>query len=131
MTTDYLNFLEQNSLEKESASSDVPASNNFVNLTLRADAECQVTCDGDFLVLLNPNQITKEKAPAGQHILQFISTTHPDIQVEKIVDFPEAGKNYLVLVNELKELKLRRKLLKREMKPRKLESVLKSWSEKR
>ena len=117
MTTDYLNFLEQNSPEKESASSDVPASNNFVNLTLRADAECQVTCDGDFLVLLNPNQITKEKAPAGQHILQFISTTHPDIQVEKIVDFPEAGKNYLVLVNEFSGLMkdIEQKELEQEM----------------
>jgi TPR repeat protein len=77
---------------------------NCVNLTLRADAECQVTCDGDFLVLLNPNQIVKEKAPTGQHILQFISISNPDILVEKIVDFPDAGKNYLVLVNELTTL---------------------------
>lgn len=78
--------------------------NNCVNLTLRADAECQVVCDGEFFVLLNANQIVKEKAPVGQHILQFISISRPDIQVEKIVDFPDAGKNYLVLVNELAAL---------------------------
>ena len=78
--------------------------NNCVNLTLRADAECQVVCDGEFFVLLNANQIVKEKAPVGQHILQFISISRPDIQVEKIVDFPDAGKNYLVLVNELTTL---------------------------
>ena len=107
MSNGYFDFLDQNSTP--AASEEGTMKEEFVNLTLRADAECQVTCDGDFLVLLNPNQITKEKAPVGQHILQFISTTHPDIQVEKIVDFPEAGKNYLVLVNEfsdrVKELK--------------------------
>ena len=100
MSTEHLNFLEQNSSKDERVS----ASNDFVNLTLRADAECQVLCDGDFLVLLNANQIVKEKVPTGQHILQFISISRPDMQVEKIVDFPEAGKNYLVLVNELAAL---------------------------
>lgn len=104
MSTDYLNFLEQNSSKNESVPADVPASNDFVNLTLRADAECQVLCDGDFFVLLNANQIVKEKGPTGQHILQFISISRPDIQVEKIVDFPDAGKNYLVLVNEFTAL---------------------------
>ena len=103
MPNGYFDFLDKNSIITPTTSEET-GKDVFVNLTLRADAECQVTCDGDFLVLLNPNQITKEKAPAGQHILQFISTTHPDIQVEKIVDFPEAGKNYLVLVNEFSEL---------------------------
>ena len=109
MSNGYFDFLDQNSTP--AASEEGTMKEEFVNLTLRADAECQVTCDGDFLVLLNPNQITKEKAPVGQHILQFISTEHPNIQVEKVVDFPDAGKNYLVLVNEfsdiMKELKFR------------------------
>ena len=100
MSTNYFDFLDQNSGSTPATSEGVTMKDEFVNLTLRADAECQVTCDGDFLVLLSPNQITKEKAPVGQHILQFISTTHPDIQIEKIVDFPDPGKNYLVLVNE-------------------------------
>ena len=104
MPNGYFDFLDQNSSSNPAPSEDFLMKDESVNLTLRADAECQVTCDGDFLVLLSPNQITKEKAPVGQHILQFISTIRPDIQVEKIVDFTEAGKNYLVLVNEFSEL---------------------------
>lgn len=100
MATDYFDFLEQNSSDNPASST--PGSNNegMVNLTTRADAECQVVCDGDFLFLLNANQIAKEKAPVGQHILQFISIEHPEVTIEKIVDFPDAGKNYLVIVNE-------------------------------
>ena len=75
-----------------------------VNLTVRADAECQLVCDGDFLELLKANQIVKLKAPVGQHILQFICIDYPDLCVEKIVDWPDAGKNYLVIVNEFKGL---------------------------
>lgn len=102
MANDYFDFLSQNAQDENAR---VESTNDgFVNLTTRADAECQVVCDGDFLFLLNPNQITKEKAPVGQHILQFISIEYPDIVVEKIVDFPEAGKNYLVMVNEFSAL---------------------------
>ena len=103
MTNDYFDFLNQSS-KQERPTTDEPKSDGLVNLTVRADAECQVVCDGDFLLLLNANQIVKEKAPIGQHILQFISIEHPDICVEKIVDWPDAGKNYLVIVNELKPL---------------------------
>ena len=73
-----------------------------VYLTVRADADCRVLCDGDSLFLLHANSIEKVNAPAGQHILQFISIERPNVIIEKIVDFPEAGKNYLVLVNEFK-----------------------------
>lgn len=103
MANEYFDFLEQNAPSEGESNHDVPK-NDLVNLTLRADAECQVQCDGDFLVLLNANQITQVKAPVGQHILQFISTIDSTICVEKIVDFPEANKNYLVLVSELKQL---------------------------
>lgn len=99
MANNYFDFLEQNS-QSEKHTKETANSEGLVNLTIRADAECQVVCDGDFLFLLSANQITKESAPVGQHILQFISIEHPDITIEKIVDFPEAGKNYLVVVNE-------------------------------
>ena len=103
MATDYFDFLNQSS-QQEKPATEEPKSDGLVNLTVRSDAECQVVCDGDFLLLLNANQIVKEKAPIGQHILQFISIEHPDICVEKIVDWPDAGKNYLVIVNELMPL---------------------------
>lgn len=101
MANNYFDFLEQNA-QQDKPSNDAPQNDGTVNLTVRADAECQVVCDGDFLFLLNANQIVKEKAPVGQHILQFISIDHPEICIEKIVDFPEAGKSYVVIVNEFK-----------------------------
>ena len=103
MANNYFDFLEQNA-QQDKPSNDAPQNDGTVNLTVRADADCQVVCDGDFLFLLNANQIVKEKAPVGQHILQFISIDHTDICIEKIVDFPDPGKNYLVIVNEFKSL---------------------------
>lgn len=103
MANNYFDFLEQNA-QPEQPANVTPSTEGEVYLTTRADAECQVVCDGDFLFLLNPNQITKEKAPVGQHILQYISTEYPDIIIEKVVDFPEIGKNYLVMVNEFSAL---------------------------
>ena len=105
MPIDYYDFLNQSS-PQDNLAKEEPKNDGFVNLTVRADAECQVVCDGDFLFLLNANQIVKEKAPAGQHILQFISIDYPEVFVEKIVDWPEPGKNYLVIVNELRQLVL-------------------------
>lgn len=103
MANNYFDFLDQNS-QQEQPANNTPTNDGSVNLTARADADCQVVCDGDFLFLLNANQIAKEKAPVGQHILEFVSIDHPEISVEKIVDFPEPGKNYLVVVNELSKL---------------------------
>jgi hypothetical protein len=109
MANNYFDFLGQNS--KQESAAEGAKSDGLVNLTVRADAECQVVCDGDFLFLLNANQITKEKVPIGQHILQFISLDYPDICVEKIVDFPDPRKNYLVLVNEFKQLLARQETI--------------------
>ena len=103
-TNNYFDFLEQNSSDNPASSTLGNNNEGMVNLTTRADAECQVVCDGDFLFLLPPNQIIKEKAPVGQHILQFISTEYPDVVVEKVVDFSEEGKNYLVLVSDFQAL---------------------------
>ena len=88
MATDYFDFLNQSSKQEKPATEE-PKSDGFVNLTVRADAECQVVCDGDFLFLLNANQIVKEKAPAGEHLLQFISTDNPSVCIERVVSWPE------------------------------------------
>ena len=102
MANDYFDFLNQN-IQQEKPAQEEPKEES-VNLTTRADAECTVMCDGDFLELLAANQVAKIKAPVGQHFLQFISTEHPDIVIEKVVDFPVAGKNHVVLINEFQAL---------------------------
>ena len=75
----------------------------LANVTARVDADCFMQCDGEFVdVPLKAGQVTKTELPTGQHLLEFLSTENPNVKVEKMVDFPESGKNYLVVVNELK-----------------------------
>ena len=94
----YFDMLGQNVPNEEKKEE----SQEMVNLTVRADAECTVHCDGDFLFILEPGKIQKELVPVGQHILEFVSTEDQDVKVEKIVDYPTAGKNYVLIINELK-----------------------------
>ncbi len=77
---------------------------DMVNLTVRADAECAVFCDGDFLFTLEAGKLEKTQAPAGQHLLEFKSLEDDNIVVEKEVDFSDVKKNYLVIVRELSAL---------------------------
>jgi len=75
----------------------------LANVTVRVDADCFMQCDGEYVdIQLKAGQVTKTELPVGQHLLEFISTENTNIKVEKMVDFPESGKNYLVVVNELK-----------------------------
>lgn len=101
MANDYFDILNQGSLLNKP---EEPKNDGLVSITVRADAECQVVCDGEFWILLNANQVVKEKAPAGQHLLEFISIDYPDVRVEREVDWPDAGRNYLVVVKEFKQL---------------------------
>ena len=86
----------------------VPAPKNetgMANVTIRVDADCFLLCDGEFMeeIEIVANQVTKAQLPIGQHILEFIDATNPDVKLEKEVDFPEDGKNYLVLIKGLQE----------------------------
>ena len=86
----------------------VPAPKNetgMANVTIRVDADCFLLCDGEFMedIQIVANQIIKAKLPVGQHLLEFMDMENPDIKVEKPVDFPDEGKNYLVLIKCLQE----------------------------
>ena len=73
-----------------------------VNVTVRVDADCMLMCDDEYVDLpLKAGMMAKTTLPMGQHLLTFISEKQPNIKVEKVVDWPEADKNYLVIVNEL------------------------------
>ncbi len=74
-----------------------------VTVAVRVDADCYMQCDGEYIdIQLKAGQVTKTELPTGQHLLEFLSTDNPNVKVDKMVDFPESGKNYLVVVNELK-----------------------------
>ena len=73
-----------------------------VSVTIRVDAECLLHCDGKFVdIQLKAGVIAKTKLPVGKHLLEFMSLEASGIKVEKDVDFPEVGKNYLVLISDL------------------------------
>lgn len=73
-----------------------------VNVTVRVDADCMMMCDDEFVdIPLKAGMMAKTTLPMGQHLLTFISQENPNVKVEKVVDWSEAGKNYLVIMNEL------------------------------
>ena len=86
MHNDYFDFLYPDLQRKKPSSEN--ENGGLVNITLRADVDCQVLCDGDFVFLLNKNQVTKKQLPVGEHLLQFIAVDKPDLCIEKKVDYP-------------------------------------------
>ena len=74
----------------------------MAKVTLRVDADCFLLCDGEFTELqLQAGKLTKIQLPVGQHVLEFIDLENPNAKMEKIVDWPVAGRSYLVLVDDL------------------------------
>lgn len=95
-------FLENAAPPKQEQPESKPDT-GLANVTVRVDADCYMQCDGEYIdVQLKAGQVSKTVLPVGQHLLEFLSTENPNVKVEKMVDFPESGKNYLVVVNELK-----------------------------
>ena len=91
-------YLEDAAPQKEST----PTQIDTANVTIRADADSMLLCDGECVdIQLKAGVITKTKLPMGKHLLEFMSTEASGIKVEKAVDFPEVGKNYLVLISDL------------------------------
>lgn len=75
-----------------------------VNVTIRVDGDCFLMCDGDFIdAEFKANKITKVELATGQHILEFQSAADTSNVVEKIVDYSEKGKSYLLIVQGLGE----------------------------
>jgi hypothetical protein len=82
-----------------------PIQTRTATVTIRVDADSLLLCDGEYIDHpLKAGVLTKIQLPLGQHILEFLNAEDPDIKVEKEVDFPEAGKSYLVLIKDFKNL---------------------------
>lgn len=93
----------QNAAPQQPEQPEQKPDSGMAHVTVRVDADCFMQCDGEYVdIPLKAAQICKTDLPTGQHLLEFLSTENPNVKVEKIVDFPESGKNYLVVVNELK-----------------------------
>lgn len=95
-------FLE-NAAPKQPEPEPVKQESGMANITIRVDADSIMQCDGEYVDLpMKAGVMAKTQLPIGQHLLEFFSQENPNIKVEKVVDFPESDKNYLLMVNELK-----------------------------
>ena len=103
MANNYFDFIGQNAgEEKKEAPQQTQA---MANVTVRCDADCFLLCDGEYLdIQLDAGKMAKIQVPIGQHLLEFLYTEDPDIKIEKEVDFPDAGKSYLIIIKGLKDL---------------------------
>ena len=82
-----------------------PQKTDTSNVTIRVDADSMLLCDGEHIEHpFKAGVLTKIQLPSGQHLLEFLSAEYPDVKIEKEVDFPEAGKSYLVIIKGLKDL---------------------------
>lgn len=104
----------------------------LANVTIRVDADCFLQCDGEYIEIeLQAGKMVKTQFPIGQHLLEFISSSYPDIKVEKVVDFPEIGKNYLVLIGEMKEAEGGRRKAEEEERLKAEEELRRNTEEER
>lgn len=95
-------FLE-NVAPKQQEPEPVKQESGVANVTIRVDANCFMQCDGEFVdVPLKAGMMAKTQLPIGQHLLEFFAQENPNIKVEKVVEWPESDKNFLVMVNDLK-----------------------------
>ena len=95
--------MKDESLLEEIGESLLEEARGMANVTVRADADCFLLCDGEYLdIQLEAGKLTKVQVPTGHHLLEFLYTEDPDIKVEKNVDFPKAGGSYLVIIKDLK-----------------------------
>ena len=93
----------QNAAPRQQEQPEQKPDSGLAHVTVRVDADCFMQCDGEYLdIPLKAGQVCKTELPTGQHLLEFLSTENPNVKIEKMVDFPESGKNYLVVITELK-----------------------------
>ena len=90
---------------QEQPKEEVNSAVKMANISIRVDANCFLLCDGEFTEIeLQAGKITKVQLPVGQHLLEFIDSEYPELKMEKVVDWPDEGKSYLVLVDKFKEV---------------------------
>lgn len=93
----------QNAAPRQPEQPEKKSDSGMAHVTVRVDVDCFMQCDGEYVdIPLKAGQVCKTELPTGQHLLEFLSTENPNVKIEKMVDFPESGKNYLVVITELK-----------------------------
>ncbi len=99
------NYFENlaNSIKVSEPKSEEPKESLEATLTVKVDIDCKLYCDGDFLDLFEANKVKKISIPTGQHLITIESEQFDEITEDQVIDATEPGKNYLLLVKDLKE----------------------------
>jgi surface protein len=103
MDKDYFNSLKNSVQDSERPTGN---SSNILGkafLTVKIDVDCKLYCDGDFLDLFEANKVKKIPIETGQHLITIESEHYDGVSEDHVVDAAEAGKNYLLLVNGMKQ----------------------------
>lgn len=103
MDKDYFNSLKNTVQDSERPTSN---SSNILGkafLTVKIDVDCKLYCDGDFLDLFEANKVKKIPIETGQHLMTVESEHCDGVSEDHVIDAAEAGKNYLLMIKDMKE----------------------------
>ena len=103
MDKDYFNSLKNSVQDSERPTSNSSNSLGKAFLTVKIDVDCKLCCDGEFLDLFEANKVKKIPIETGQHLITIESEHYDGVSEDHVVDAAEAGKNYLLLVNGMKQ----------------------------
>ena len=100
----YFESLKNSVQDPDQANNNKPVeSSEMATLTVKVDVDCKLFCDGDFLDLFEANKVKKIPIEVGQHLITIESEHYEGVSEDQVVDASEAGKNYLLLVNDMKQ----------------------------
>jgi hypothetical protein len=103
MDDKYFEALKNSVPNSEQSTINVSNGSRQAYLTVKVDIDCKLYCDGDFLDLFEANRVKKISIEVGQHLMTIESEHCDGVSEDHVVDAAEVGKNYLLLVNGMKE----------------------------
>jgi len=117
MDDKYFEALKNSVPNSEQSTINVSNGSRQAYLTVKVDIDCKLYCDGDFLDLFEANRVKKISIEVGQHLMTIESEHCDGISEDHVVDAAEVGKNYLLLVNDLKQKEKERIILEQQKEP--------------
>ena len=103
MDNNYFENLANAIQDEEPASTQTSQGGSEATLTVKVDVDCKLYCDGDFMDLFEANKVKKISVPTGQHLFTVESERFNEVSEDIVLEIDQPGKNYLLLVKDLKE----------------------------
>lgn len=96
-STPVFDFLQPKEKPKSSSNA-----NQTATLTVKADTDVRLYCDGEFVDEFEANKVKRTTIPTGQHILTIESAQYDDITEDREIDASDPNKTYTLLVKDMK-----------------------------